>query len=138
MSPIARIGVSLAGDLLKAFDAWVRREGYATRSEAVKELIRQALIRKEWSGRGEVAGAVTLVYDHHRRGLANRLVDVQHDYQEIVVSVQHVHLDHHHCLEVIVVKGAAAKIQDLLAKMKSVKGIKQTALVTMTTGKEIP
>lgn len=138
MSGVARIGVSLAGDLLEAFDAWVAREGYATRSEAVKELVRQALIRKEWAGRGEVAGAVTLVYDHHRRGLANRLVGVQHDFQKIVVSVQHVHLDHHNCLEVIVVKGAAGKIQGLLGKLKAVKGIKHSALVTMTTGKEIP
>ena len=85
-----------------------------------------------------MSGAVTLVYDHHRRGLANRLVDVQHDFQEIVVSVQHVHLDHHNCLEVIVVRGAAGKIQDLLGKLKAVKGIKHSALVTMTTGKDVP
>lgn len=137
MSDLARFSISLQAALLKRFDRLAKDEGYPTRSEAVKALIRRALTEKEWAAGREVAGAIALVYDHHGRRLMGRLVDVQHDFGGVVVAAQHVHLDHHNCLEIIVVRGPVEEIRQLVAKLKSVKGVKDCQLMTTTTGKGI-
>jgi len=134
MGGLARFSVSVEADLLDAFDAFVREEGHATRSEALKRLMRGALIEKEWDDGAIVAGALVMVYDHHRRDLVTRLMDTQHDFGGIVLSTQHVHLDHDNCLEVVTLKGAAGEIRRFASSVKALKGIKHCSLVATTTG----
>jgi len=129
--------MSLDNSLLEGFDEYVRKQGYPTRSEAIKALMRQSLSEQAWTQNQLVAGSVTLVYDHHRQGMVKRLMDVQHDFGAVIVSTQHVHLDHHHCLEIIVVKGKASQIQDLVSRFKSMKGVKHNSLVMMSIGKSL-
>lgn len=134
MSSLVRISMSLDDSLLQSFDKYVRNEGYPTRSEAIKELMRQSLSEQAWVQNQPVAGSITLVYDHHRQGIVKRLMDVQHDYGTAIVSTQHIHLDHYHCLEIIVVKGKAAQIRELVGVFKSMKGIKHNSLVMTAIG----
>jgi CopG family nickel-responsive transcriptional regulator len=98
-------------------------------------LIRQDLVAREWQEGGQVAGAVTLIYDHHKRELLNKITDIQHDFQEVIISSQHIHLDHHNCLEIIAIKGAPAQAQRLADMLKAVKGIKHVTMSMSTTGK---
>lgn len=137
MGGTARFSVSLGEDLLRQFDRVWRGEGLPTRSEAVKAMIRQALTQKEWQTGKEVAGAIVLVYNHHEKALANQLVSVQHDFEEIVVSTTHAHLDHDNCLESIIIDGKAEMAGEIVKKLKSIKGIKHLALMMTTTGKEM-
>lgn len=129
--------ISLEKDLLTQFEQHLAGHGYPTRSEAVKNLMRKALVEQEWVKGKEVAGAVTLVYDHHKSGVLKRLVSIQHDCGALIVCTQHVHLDHHNCMEIVVVRGAAAEIQKLLVALKSTKGIKHTSLMMATTGEGV-
>jgi CopG family nickel-responsive transcriptional regulator len=138
MSKIERFTVSIEEKLLREFERFIVEEGYPTRSEAIKSLIRDSLIRQEWKvGKKEVAGAITLVYDHHKRGLVDKLMDVQHDFPNLIISTQHIHLDQHNCLEIVVIRGKPADINNLVLKLKSVKGLKHSHLIAATTGKEI-
>jgi len=138
VSELTRFSVSIEKGILDAFDAMVAREGYPTRSEAVKALIRDELIEKEWESSGIVAGALVLVYDHHKHDLVHRLMHIQHDHGDAIISSQHVHLDHDNCLEVITVKGKTRDIQELVAGVKSIKGIKHSSLVMTTAGEGVP
>ncbi|MRR14282.1 nickel-responsive transcriptional regulator NikR, partial [archaeon] len=122
MSELVRFGVSLESSLLDRYDGLIEKKGYSTRSEALRDLIRQELVKKEWEEDDEVAGAITFVYDHHQRGLSSRLTDLQHDYQGLIISSQHIHLDHHNCLEIVAVKGRAKEVQKLAHALQSVKG----------------
>ena len=137
MSEIIRFGVSLENDLLKQFDKQIKQENYSSRSEAIKDLIRKALIKKEWLLGKNVAGTITFVYDHHRRELVSRLTDIQHDFHDLVISSQHVHLDHNNCLEIIAAKGSPEKIETLATKIKASKGVKDCHLSMTTIGKNI-
>lgn len=138
VSKAARFSVSMEPELLSAFDDFITGEGISTRSEAIRHLVRGALIEKEWQdGRSTVAGALVLVYDHHRRELVQKLMDVQHDCGDTVVSTQHIHLDHDNCLEVVTLKGEADEIRALVNAVKSLKGLKDTSLVMTTTGSRI-
>ncbi|HOX04905.1 MAG TPA: nickel-responsive transcriptional regulator NikR [Planctomycetota bacterium] len=137
MGRVSRASISLEPELFEQFDAFAATSGYATRSEAVKALMRSALVQQEWQGGRDVAGAIVMVYDHHRGSIVKKLTDVQHDFGELIVCSQHVHLDHHHCMEVVVVRGAAARIRQLLAGLKAVKGVKHSALMTATTGEGV-
>lgn len=137
MSALVRFGVSLEGSLLEKFDRLIGRRGYATRSEALRDLIRQELVKKEWEEDQDVAGAITFVYDHHHRGLSSRLTDIQHDHQEIIISSQHIHLDHHNCLEIVAVRGRASRVQDLANALRSVKGVRHGTLSMSSTGRSI-
>jgi len=137
MSELVRITISLEEDLLQRFDREVERQGYPTRSEALKALMRKNLVEQEWSGNQEVAGAIAFVYDHHRKGLVIKALDVQHDFGSVIVSTQHVHLDHNNCLEIVVVRGRAGRIQDLSRALKAIKGIKHNVLVMTSIGKEL-
>jgi len=134
MTSLKRISISLEEDLLARFDRQTDRQGYPTRSEAIKALMRDDLVAKAWSGNQTVAGAISIVYDHHRRGLTQKITDLQHRFGAVIVATQHVHLDHSICLEVVVVKGKAKRIQELAATLRSVKGIKHNALAMTTTG----
>lgn len=137
MSKLVRFGVSLDKDLLKSFDARRKEKSYTNRSEAIRDLIREDLVKHEWQEDKETAGAVTLIYDHHKRELVNKLMDIQHDFGNIIISSQHIHLDHNNCLEIIAVKGTPKKAQRLADSLKAVKGVKHGTLSMSTTGKNI-
>ena len=115
-SELVRFGVAMDNDLLDRFDALIARRGYATRSEALRDLVRGALVEAHLEADGPAVATLTLVYDHHVRELSERLTEMQHDLGEHVVSTLHVHLDHDHCMEVIVLRGPAARcMADLTA-----------------------
>jgi len=137
MSELVRFGVSVEDSLLDKFDRLIRKRGYATRSEALRDLIRQELVKNEWEEDQEVAGTITFIYDHHRRGLSSQLTDLQHDHQDIIISSQHIHLDHHNCLEIVAVRGKASEVEELAHALRSVKGVRHGALSMTSTGKEI-
>jgi CopG family nickel-responsive transcriptional regulator len=134
---LVRFSISLEKGLLGKFDQLVEERGLSNRSEAVRDLIRQEFVKKEWDEGKQVAGAVTLIYDHHQRDLVNKLMNMQHDYSEVILSSQHVHLDHHHCLEIVAVKGKASKVRMLAEQLKGAKGVMHGTLSMTTTGGEI-
>jgi len=124
--------------LLANFDKWCGQKKYVNRSEAIRDLIRDNLVKKEWAKiRGVVSGVISLVYDHHKRELVDYLIGIQHDHKAAIIASQHVHLDHDNCLEVIIVRGGVGEIKALAAKLRSTKGVKHGELVMTTTGKEI-
>jgi CopG family nickel-responsive transcriptional regulator len=130
MSDIVRFSVSVEEELLEQFDKYCKEEQLATRSEAVRQLIREMLTRRAWvSGSQDVAGTLTLVYDHHRPQLRDHLVKLQHDHTDLIVSTMHAHLNHDVCLEVIILRGPAGKLQQIAARLKGLKGIFKGELV---------
>lgn len=126
---VKRFGVSLEEDLLNSLDELVERHQFPNRSQAIRFLIKKNIVEDKWESNDEVAGAVVLVYDHHKRDLQKRSTDVQHHYHDLILAVQHVHLDHDNCLETISVKGKASDLEDLANKLISIKGIKHGQLV---------
>ena len=136
MSEIIRFGVSLEQKLLDRFDRLIRKKNYTNRSEAIRDLIRQELVRKDWEEGGEVAGAITYVYDHHKRDLLNMVVDLQHDNQKVIISTQHVHLDHDNCLEIVAVRGRSRDVQKLADQIRAVKGVRHAAFNVAGLGRE--
>ena len=136
MSNLVRFGVSLDKELLQKFDERIKQKKYTNRSEAIRDLIRDDLVKKEWQEGKEVTGSITLVYNHHKRELTNLLIDIQHDYHDTVLSTQHIHLDEDNCLEIVVVKGKPREIEALYGKLKAAKGVKQGEFSMTTTGTE--
>ena len=138
MESVVRLGVSLPKELLEPFDRLVESKGYQSRSEAIRDLIRKTLVEEEWRGEArEMAGTLTMVYDHHNRDLPMRLIDIQHDHHDLVVTTQHVHLDHHNCLEVLVLRGPAREIARLADRLIACNGVKHGVFVPSTTGRDI-
>ena len=130
MSEIVRFSVSLEDDLLEQFDQYCEQEQFATRSEAVRQMIRETLTARAWeSDSQEVAGTLTLVYDHHRAQVSDRLTQLQHDNTDMVVSTVHVHLTHHLCLEVIILRGPAGRLRKIASQLRGLKGIHTGELV---------
>ena len=130
MSEIVRFSVSLEDDLLAQFDRFCTEQHFATRSEAVRQLIRDKLTAHAWeSDAQDVAGTLTLVYDHHRPQLRDHLTALQHDNMEMVISTLHAHLTHDLCLEVIVLRGPAARLQQIASQLQGLKGILKGELV---------
>jgi CopG family transcriptional regulator, nickel-responsive regulator len=131
---ITRFGVSIEPDLLKKFDALIKKEGYANRSEAIRDLIRKNLIdEKQKDPNQNAIGTLTMVYNHHTGNLTNRLLDLQHQHHDVILTTSHVHIDHYNCLEVLVLKGKTKTIQSLSDAIKSLKGIKHGELVITTS-----
>lgn len=126
---IKRFGISLEEDLLKALDELIKGHQFPNRSQAIRFLIRKNLVEEAWEKNKEVSGAVVLIYDHHRRDLVNKSLDIQHDFTHIILSTQHVHLDHDNCLEIIALKGKSEKLKKLSDKLIALKGIKHGKLV---------
>ncbi|MHB1423679.1 MAG: nickel-responsive transcriptional regulator NikR [Gemmataceae bacterium] len=139
MAELTRISISLENVLLAAFDANITSRGYATRSEAIRDLIRAHLIREECSvakdGSAEQVAVVTLVYDHHARELAARLIDKQHHHHNLVVSSLHVHLGERHCLEVSVLRGPPTEVRHLGEELLSIRGVLHGD-ITYTSGED--
>ncbi|HZY01859.1 MAG TPA: nickel-responsive transcriptional regulator NikR [Anaeromyxobacteraceae bacterium] len=137
---VERIGISLEDELLVLFDRLIAEKGYASRSEAVRDLIREALVQREWSraaGREERVAVVALVYDHDSSSLAQKLAHIQHENHRAVVSALHVHLDPHNCLEVLVLRGRAAEVIRMGEGLVSTKGVKYGKVVPATTGQDL-
>ncbi|MBW1972648.1 MAG: nickel-responsive transcriptional regulator NikR [Spirochaetes bacterium] len=140
MSELYRFGISIPKDLIESFDQYIREKQYTNRSEAIRDLIREKLVKRDWDELGsdkEVVGAIVSVYDHHKRELLALLTEIQHEHYQNIISSQHAHLDHDNCLEVIIVKGKAKDVRLLGDKIKSIKGIKHSQLTMTTTGKDL-
>lgn len=138
MGKLVRFGVSLEKELLDRFNDFIQEKGYPNRSETIRDLIRKELVKEEWLKNKRIAGAIILVYDHHKRELLDSLTDIQHDHYHLIISTQHIHLDHNNCLEIVAVKGKAGEAQRLCDILKSTKGVKYAALSMATTGSRIP
>jgi len=131
---LKRFSISLDETLWADFDRYITGKGYTNRSEAIRDLIRKALIEKEWTEDKEVVGVITLVYDHHQHQLQERITEIQHHAHDLISSTTHVHMDHHHCLEVVIVRGNARKIQELAQKLIALRGVKDGNLTMSSTG----
>jgi len=138
MDKIERFGVSMSAELLALFDERIREKGYATRSEAIRDIVRDYLVEGEWEDHlGEVVGTVTIVYDHHTHELGEALTDLQHGSHEAVICATHVHLDAHNCLETVVLRGTSDLVRRIADRLISTRGVKHGKLVCTTTGQRI-
>ncbi len=135
---LKRFGVSLEQDLLDKFDKLLLEEGYSNRSEGIRDLIREALVKREWSEEdSEITGVAILVYDHHQHELAQKVTDIQHHHYAQIISSLHVHQDEHNCLEVIILQGKAREIKRFADSLISTRGVKHGQFVPTTTGKSL-
>jgi CopG family nickel-responsive transcriptional regulator len=137
MSSLVRTGISLERELLADFDRLIARKGYGSRSEAIRDLVREHSVEADVARNKVVVGALTVVYDHHQPRLSERLIAAQHHYHGKVLATTHVHLDARHCLEVVIVKGRSAEVQHLADHILSLRGVKHGKLVMTTTGKQL-
>lgn len=139
MGQLVRFGVAMDEGLLDRFDALVARRGTASnRSEAMRDLVRDALVEAEWEGSDEeIVGTVTMVFDHHASDLSEKLDGLQHAHFDKIVSTMHIHLDAHNCLEVLVVRGSSRQVRDIADALLGTKGVKHGKLVTTTTGRHL-
>lgn len=130
-STLKRFGVSMEGSLLQKFDDLIQQKGYANRSEAVRDLVRDALFQQSWEESEQiVAGSILLFYNHHQRNLQEEMTRIQHDLHDLIIATTHFHLNHDSCLEIIVVKGKVAEVQQLGSKLTSLKGVEFGRLTT--------
>ncbi len=138
MSTLQRFGVSMDDSLLAAFDEQIEQAGYPNRSEAIRDLVRDYLVRQQWQMPDTiVVGTITLVYDHHSSDIEHNLTHIQHEHTANIYCNTHVHLDEHNCIEVIVVQGVGATIKAIAEQLIAGRGVKHGQLVCTTTGAEI-
>ena len=138
MSGVTRFGVSLDEALLAQFDRVIARKGYTNRSEAIRDLIRESLVREQWElGTDEVVGTLTLVYNHDVRDLSDKLTDLQHAHYKAIVSALHVHLDAHHCLEVLVLRGKAKELKSIADRIIGTRGVKHGTFSATSEGRAL-
>lgn len=138
MSGVTRFGVSLDETLLAQFDRVIARKGYTNRSEAIRDLIRESLVREQWElGTDEVVGTLTLVYNHDVRDLSDKLTDLQHAHYKAIVSALHVHLDAHHCLEVLVLRGKAKELKSIADRLIGTRGVKHGTFSATSEGRAL-
>lgn len=123
MTDLVRFGVSIDKELHDKFDKKIKKQGYKNRSEAIRDLIRNSFIEEEWNTDDIVVGGISIIYDHHRRMLLNKVMDLQHDNHDLIVSTQHIHLSHSDCLEILLFKGNANRIKNLYNALKAIKGV---------------
>ncbi len=137
MNKLQRFGITVPEHLLNEYDRMLSEKGYKNRSEAIRDLIREKLVEEAWNKRHSteiVAGTMALVYDHHAKGLSDTLIALQHEYYDIIMATIHIHLDTNNCLEVLVLKGEAWKLQRLGNQLSALRGIKHSKLTFSTTG----
>ncbi len=128
---VVRFGVSLEKELLKELDDYVQDNQLANRSQGIRHLLNNNIVKKKWRCNNMVAGSLTLVYNPQKRGIINKLANIQHEYHHVILSSQHFHLDHDNCLDIIAIKGKAAVLTELADKLKSLKGL-QHGMLTMS------
>lgn len=138
MGEAVRFSASLSEDLLSALDNYLDQKGYKNRSEGLRDIIRDNLVKQEVIANRDVVGVLTIVYDHHVRELTQTIIEEQHNSTADVISSMHVHLDHHNCLEIIVVKGKGAVIQKFSDRIIGIRGVKHGNLSITSTGKDLP
>jgi CopG family nickel-responsive transcriptional regulator len=132
-----RFSISMQGDLLAELDEMASAKGYANRSQAIADMVRAQLVEhRGHQGRHEIAGTITLVYDHHKRNIQSMLTTIQHDHSDQIIATLHAHLDHHNCLEILAVQGQASLVKKLADRLVSSKGVKHCKLTVTTTGAE--
>jgi len=131
---LMRIGVSLPDNLLSRFDEIIKKRGYSSRSEGIRDAIRNYIIHYEWMNEveGERIGVITLIYEHDQRGLVNNLTDIQHMYTGLIRSSVHVHLDHDNCMEIVMLQGEGKLVKEVAEKMMALKGVKHVKLATIS------
>jgi CopG family transcriptional regulator, nickel-responsive regulator len=137
LADLERLSFSLERPLLERLEKLREGAGYGNRSEFLRDMIRGRLVDRAWELDEEAVGTITLVYDHHARGLNERLTDLQHDHHEVILASTHVHLDHHHCVEVILVRGRAGQIRAIADGLQKQKGVLHGGLSMSSTGKEL-
>jgi CopG family nickel-responsive transcriptional regulator len=137
MAHIVRTGISLESNLLARFDRVIRKKGYKNRSEAIRDLVRDFAVAEDVEEDRLVVGTLTMVYDHHRPKLSERLIEAQHHAENRVLAATHVHLDHHNCLEVIIMKGRSSEVRQIADRILSLRGVKHGKLVLTTHGKDL-
>ena len=136
---VSRFSVSLPSPLLEQLDQMTNEKGYDNRSLAIADMIRDKLVEHHQRlSTEEIAGTITLVYDHHKQNVQTALTEIQHDHHEMIISTIHVHLDHHNCLEVLVVRGKAGPVKRIADELIAAKGVKHGKLTVTTTGVEMP
>jgi CopG family nickel-responsive transcriptional regulator len=123
MAELVRFGVAMERQLLSRFDKVIEQKGYANRSEALRDLVRSELDRDAWQRGKRTIATITIVYDHHVRELTERLTEIQHDHGDLIISALHVHLDHHHCMEVIAAKGPARALKTMADRLIGSRGV---------------
>jgi CopG family nickel-responsive transcriptional regulator len=137
MGRLTRFSISIESDLLDRFLRVARKRGWGNRSEAVRNAMRDSIVREEWQADDEIVGTITIVYDHHKRELTDRLTSIQHDHHDAVLATTHIHLDHDNCLEMIAVRGRATKVQKIADNLIGTRGVMHGKLVATTTGKKL-
>lgn len=137
MSSLVRTGISLDSELLARFDRTIAKKGYGSRSEAIRDLVRELAVATDVAQDKVVVATLTVVYDHHRPKLSEQLIETQHHYHGKVLAMTHVHLDARNCLEVIIIKGRGSEVQELADHILSLRGVKHGKLVMTTTGKRL-
>jgi len=137
MGKLIRFGVSMDHGLIKRFDRLIEEEGYVNRSEAIRDLIRERLVEEEWKKDEKVCGGILLVYDHHKHHLIQKITEIQHHFYKLVISTQHVHMDHDNCMEIISVRGKAREIHRFFNKLRATTGVKQCDIIKATVGNRI-
>jgi CopG family nickel-responsive transcriptional regulator len=137
MSKLIRTGISLESDLLERFDRAIRKKGYKNRSEAIRDLVRDYAVTEDVEEDRTVVGTLTIVYDHHRPKLTEQLIEAQHHAENKVLAATHVHLDHHNCLEVVIMKGRSSEVRRIADRILSLRGVKHGKLVLTTQGKDL-
>ncbi|MBM3861394.1 MAG: nickel-responsive transcriptional regulator NikR [Verrucomicrobia bacterium] len=136
---VVRFSVSLPRQLARELDQMAGEKGYDNRSLAIADMIRAHIVEhRQQQGRGEIAGSITIVYDHHRHHLQDLLTDLQHEHRDVIISALHCHLDHDNCLEVLAVRGKASEIKTLADELIAAKGVKHGKLTITTTGENLP
>jgi CopG family transcriptional regulator, nickel-responsive regulator len=134
---LCRFSISMARELVGQLDAMAETKGYANRSQAVSDMVRAHLVEHHGlTGEHEIAGTITLVYDHHKRNIQAILTDIQHDHGDLIIATMHIHLDHHNCMEVLAVRGRADAVKKAADQLIAAKGVKHGKLTVTTTGKE--
>ena len=137
MPNVVRLSFSIEGPLLRQLEKIVKSERYANRSEFIRDLIREKLVEREWNRNEKAVGTITLVYNHHTRGLSDRLIKIQHGHRTVILTSTHIHLDNHLCAETILVKGKGKQIENLANMLKQQKGVLHTTLSISSTGKHL-
>jgi CopG family nickel-responsive transcriptional regulator len=138
MSDLVRLSVSIEKPLYDKLEELVRKADCRNRSEFIRDLIRDHLVQLEWQTDDVLLGTISLVYDHHARGLTERLTEQQHHFSGTVLATTHVHLDEHLCAEMIMVRGKGKEIQALADRLQREKGVLHAKLAAGTTGKHLP
>jgi CopG family transcriptional regulator, nickel-responsive regulator len=135
MEQVERFGVSMPSALLESFDQAITQAGYANRSEAIRDIVRDYLVQRQWEQpEAAVVGTITLVYDHHTRELEDTLTELQHAHHEAIICSTHVHLDAHNCLEMVAVRGTSAEVQRIAQRLLSTRGVKHGGLTATAAG----